>query len=270
MTVFKYVEDKDVFQKFYSKMLAKRLVNDTSASDDSEASMISKLKESCGFEYISKLQKMFQDMGTSKDLNDAFKEAMDRTHSKDELLDFSILVLSTASWPLQPPTSPFSIPAELLKTYERFTRFYENKYNGRKLNWLFHLCKGELKTGYLKASKAGYTFQVSAYQMAILLQYNTLTSYTWEELLTSTGLNPDTLGGQLGNLVKAKVLLLASGSTALGSSGSRYDLNPDFKSKKIRINLNMAVKAEQKAESEETHKNVEEDRKLLIQVRDLM
>jgi cullin 1 len=73
MTVFKYVEDKDVFQKFYSKMLAKRLVNATSASDDSETSMISKLKEACGFEYISKLQKMFQDMGTSKDLNDAFK-----------------------------------------------------------------------------------------------------------------------------------------------------------------------------------------------------
>ena len=27
MIVFKYIEDKDVFQKFYSKMLAKRLVS---------------------------------------------------------------------------------------------------------------------------------------------------------------------------------------------------------------------------------------------------
>ena len=44
MVVFKYIEDKDVFQKFYSKMLAKRLVYQTSASDDAEASMISKLK----------------------------------------------------------------------------------------------------------------------------------------------------------------------------------------------------------------------------------
>ena len=47
MTVFKYVEDKDVFQKFYSKMLAKRLVNGTSASEDAESSMISKLKVGC-------------------------------------------------------------------------------------------------------------------------------------------------------------------------------------------------------------------------------
>ena len=44
MTIFKYIEDKDVFQKFYSKWLAKRLVHQTSASDDAEASMISKLK----------------------------------------------------------------------------------------------------------------------------------------------------------------------------------------------------------------------------------
>jgi len=33
-----------VFQKFYSKMLAKRLVQHMSTSDDAEASMISKLK----------------------------------------------------------------------------------------------------------------------------------------------------------------------------------------------------------------------------------
>ena len=42
MVVFKYIEDKDVFQKFYSKMLAKRLVQHMSASDDAEASMISR------------------------------------------------------------------------------------------------------------------------------------------------------------------------------------------------------------------------------------
>ncbi len=44
MVIFRYVEDKDVFQKFYSKQLAKRLVYQNSASDDAEASMISKLK----------------------------------------------------------------------------------------------------------------------------------------------------------------------------------------------------------------------------------
>lgn len=42
--MFQYIEDKDVFQKFYARMLARRLVQQNSASDDAEASMISKLK----------------------------------------------------------------------------------------------------------------------------------------------------------------------------------------------------------------------------------
>lgn len=94
MTVFKYVEDKDVFQKFYSRMLAKRLVNFTSASDDAETSMIGKLKEACGFEYTNKLQRMFQDMQISKDLNDSYKEwsVKDQGGEAQNGVDFSVQV----------------------------------------------------------------------------------------------------------------------------------------------------------------------------------
>jgi cullin 1 len=60
MVIFRFITDKDVFQKFYSKKLAARLVNEASASDDSESSMITKFKEDVGFEYTSKLTKMFQ------------------------------------------------------------------------------------------------------------------------------------------------------------------------------------------------------------------
>lgn len=66
-------------------MLAKRLVNFSSASDDAESNMISKLKDACGFEYTSKLTRMFQDMALCKDLNDAFKDKMATTHDAADL-----------------------------------------------------------------------------------------------------------------------------------------------------------------------------------------
>ena len=59
MVLFKYIDDKDVFQTYYTTKLSKRLIHGVSASDEAEASMISKLKEACGFEYTNKLQRMF-------------------------------------------------------------------------------------------------------------------------------------------------------------------------------------------------------------------
>lgn len=44
ITIFKYIDDKDVFQKFYSRMLAKRLIHQQSQSMDAEEAMINRLK----------------------------------------------------------------------------------------------------------------------------------------------------------------------------------------------------------------------------------
>lgn len=271
MTVFKYIEDKDVFQKFYSRMLAKRLVQGLSASDDAETSMISKLKEACGFEYTNKLQRMFQDMQISKDLNSAFKEWQSDKLDTDELkasVDATYHILGTGFWPLNPPTTPFAPPQIISKTYERFALFYNNKHQGRKLTWLWHLCRGEIRANYLKAAagnKAAYTFQVSTYQMAILLLFNDSDTVTYEEMEQGTKLTKETLDPSIGMFIKAKVLK-ESPEGAKPEAGTSYTLNHGFKSKKLKVNLNIGIKSEQKQEVEDTHKTIEEDRKLLMQV----
>ncbi|KAF2417427.1 Cullin-domain-containing protein [Tothia fuscella] len=268
MTVFKYIEDKDVFQKFYSRMLAKRLVHTSSASDDAETSMISKLKEACGFEYTNKLQRMFQDIQTSKDLNSAYKDWCADTYAAEEnknAVDATYSILGTGFWPLTPPSTPFIPPQAIVKTYERFAVFYNHKHSGRKLSWLWQLCKGEIRANYTKsAQRIPYTFQVSTYQMALLLPFNDADTLTYEQLEETTKLQKDTLDPCMNLFVKAKVLT-CSPEGGKPEAGTSYTLNTNFKNKKVKVNLAITIKSEQKQEVEETHKTIEEDRKLLIQ-----
>lgn len=264
MTVFKYIEDKDVFQKFYSRMLARRLVHSNSSSDDAETSMISKLKEACGFEYTNKLQRMFQDMQISKDLNKEFRDHLEGVEYTKPV-DSTFSILGTGFWPLTPPSTDFNPPAEISAEIERFIRFYKHKHDGRKLTWLWHLCKGELKAGYCKNSKTPYTFQVSIYQMAILLLFNEKDSYTYEDMVGATQLSGEVLDQALAVILKAKVLVMGGAGEKPGP-GKTFRLNYDFKSKKIRVNLNLGGVKEAKQEEAETNKTIEEDRKLVLQV----
>ncbi|KAI0042482.1 Cullin-domain-containing protein [Auriscalpium vulgare] len=253
MVLFKYLEDKDVFQTFYSTKLSKRLIHGVSASDEAEASMISKLKEACGFEYTNKLQRMFTDMSLSKDLTDQFKERMEQNHD-DMDINFSIMVLGTNFWPLNAASHPFSVPADIQQTHERFQKYYQMKHSGRKLTWLWNYSKNELRTNYLNQK---YILMTSSYQMGVLLQYNTNDTLSLDELIAATSIPKEIILQVLALLTKAKILIC--------DEKEQYDLNPNFKSKKIRVNLNQPIKAEVKAESSDVLKTVDEDRKYVIQ-----
>lgn len=60
LELFGYIQGKDVFEAFYKKDLAKRLLLGRSASMDAEKLMISKLKAGCGGNFTANIEGMFR------------------------------------------------------------------------------------------------------------------------------------------------------------------------------------------------------------------
>jgi len=220
------------------------------------------LKKNCGYEYTAKLARMFNDMALSRELLENFKSS----GSYKDLggIEFSVLVLATGSWPLQPPTTNFTIPKELTVCEQTFQKFYQHKHQGRKLNWLLQFSKGELKAKYIPSNKHGIVFQCSTYQMGILLQFNEQEEMTTDELATATSLTKVALSQTLATLLRTRVLLMTP-STGKITAQTKFKLNNEFKSKRAKVLINVRLEPQQQEDNDETHKIVEEDRKLQIQ-----
>ena len=64
--LFKATNAKDVFEEFYMRGLARRLLLKKSASTDGEKTVISKLKIECSTEFGSKADNMMLDLNLSE------------------------------------------------------------------------------------------------------------------------------------------------------------------------------------------------------------
>ena len=49
--IFRYLQDKDIFEGFYKNSLAKRLLDARSSNEEAEKQLVLKLKEECGFQF---------------------------------------------------------------------------------------------------------------------------------------------------------------------------------------------------------------------------
>uniref|UniRef100_A0A8C0JJA1 Cullin 2 n=1 Tax=Canis lupus dingo TaxID=286419 RepID=A0A8C0JJA1_CANLU len=249
--------------EFYARMLAKRLIHGLSMSMDSEEAMINKLKQACGYEFTSKLHRMYTDMSVSADLNNKFNNFIKNQDTVIDLgISFQIYVLQAGAWPLtQAPSSTFAIPQELEKSVQMFELFYSQHFSGRKLTWLHYLCTGEVKMNYLGKP---YVAMVTTYQMAVLLAFNNSETVSYKELQDSTQMNEKELTKTIKSLLDVKMINHDSEKEDIDTESS-FSLNMNFSSKRTKFKITTSMQKDTPQEMEQTRSAVDEDRKMYLQ-----
>jgi len=94
ITLFRYIADKDIFERYYKKHLSRRLLMGRSVSHDVEKQMIGKLKLEVGVAFTCRMEGMFKDMNISEDLTSEFKKHRPRTSEGGEAVSTSTGILT--------------------------------------------------------------------------------------------------------------------------------------------------------------------------------
>ncbi|KAI9249557.1 Cullin [Sporodiniella umbellata] len=258
--LFRYLQDKDVFERYYKQHLAKRLLLNRSVSDDAEKGMLSKLKRECGYQFTNKLEGMFNDMRLSSEMNGQFKDYLDKTDIKPSM-EVSVTVLTSTFWPMNLSTSPqCSMPPTLVEACERFEKFYFSRHSGRRLTWQPQMGSADVRGTF---EKSKHLLNVSTYAMAVLLQFNQHDTLSWQELKTATQIADVDLKRTLQSLActKYKILKKASKGRDILEEDT-FSFNEQFTCPLARIKIQaVASKVENDSERKNTQDKVEEERK---------
>ncbi|KAG1366439.1 cullin-3A [Cocos nucifera] len=263
MMLFRYLQEKDVFEKYYKQHLAKRLLSGKTVSDDAERSMIVKLKTECGYQFTSKLEGMFTDMRTSQDTMQGFYASQYSEMGDGPTL--AVQVLTTGSWPTQPST-PCNLPAEILSVCEKFRAYYLGTHTGRRLTWQTNMGTADIKATFGKGQK--HELNVSTYQMCVLMLFNSEDCLSYKEIEQATEIPASDLKRCLQSLacVKGKNVLRKEPMSKDIAEDDAFYFNDKFTSKFIKVKIGTVVaQKESEPEKHETRQRVEEDRKPQIE-----
>lgn len=260
--LFSYLTDKDLFAEIYRNQLAKRLLNQRSASDDAERLMIGKLKLRCGSQFTGKMEGMLNDLAIGHDHQADFESYVKADSSRSTgKLDFSVQVLTTGYWPTFASIDAH-LPPEIVQCTKVFKDYYDEKNSKRRVTWMWSLGNASVKAFF---GKKAYDLQVATLQAIVLLTFNPVDgasqTLTYAQVAERVNLPDEHLKRVLHSLACGKYKVLAktpmSSRVALTDS---FAVNTKFSCPMRKIRVPMAS-------LDESHnpKRVEEDRTVAIE-----
>lgn len=263
MTLFRYLHEKDVFEKYYKVHLTRRLLDRNICNNEIERSFISKMKNECGYLYTSKMEVMFNDMKISAESSQQFQRYVETEGIDMHGVELRVSILTTMSWPIT--TAPMcTLPAEAVRASSKFEQYYLNKHNGRVLTWQRSMGNAELLGRFGGGSRL-FDIIAPAHAMCILMLYNTHDSMTFNEILDATQIPVDELKRSLQSLALGKARVLTkSPATKEVSPADVFGFNDAFKSRGRRVKIQMIAAPREPVQSE-MRARIYDDRKPLIE-----
>jgi len=186
--LFSFLSDKDLFAEIYRNQLSKRLLYETSASEDAEKSMLAKLKMKCGAQFTSKLEGMMNDLAIASDLQKEFRDhcdGLDNSRAALGGIDFNVTVLTTGFWPTYQVQDANLCP-EMQKAIQVFHNYYNGKTQHRRLQWIHSLGQATIAA---KLNNRRHDLIVNSYQALILLLFTKDETHNLQFIQSSTGLD---------------------------------------------------------------------------------
>jgi Cullin family/Cullin protein neddylation domain len=261
LDLFRFVHGKAVFEAFYKKDLARRLLMGRSASNDAERNMLGRLKTECGAGFTHNLESMFKDMDLARDEMISYNQLQNDRGTKGAGPDLNVNVLSSAAWPSYPDVS-VTIPTAISKLISNFESYYQQKHSGRKLHWKHALAHCQLKAYYPKGIRKEIV--VSGFQAIVLLLFNDLSenaTLSYNDIRSATSLPDAELQRTLQSLACAKYRVLTKHPKGRDVNPTdTFSYNAHFTDPKTRIKINQIQLKETKEENKETHIRVAADR----------
>lgn len=259
LDLFRFVNGKAVFEAFYKKDLAKRLLMNRSASADAEKSMLDKLSKACGQGFTQNLETMFKDIELARDENGSYKVILEDSGRKPPI-DLSVNVLSAAAWPTY-PSIDVVIPKDVNRAIEEFQAYYKSKHKGRTLDWKYSLAHCQIKARFPGGDK---DIIVSSFQAVVILHFNNKTgneSISYQEFSAATKLPDVELKRTLQSLACAKYRVLTKSPKGREvNETDKFMVNLNFTDTRSRIKINQIQLKETREENKQTHERVAIDR----------
>lgn len=288
--LLRYVQDKDLFERYYKKHLCRRLLMNKSISNEVEKQMISKMKIELGNNFTLKLEAMFKDMTISEELTAGFKKHVEGLGEKDpKRIDLNINVLTSMTWSLETMggtvedgegRSRCNFPTAVEKVKRGFEKFYNEKHSGRQLTWLANMGSADIRATFKKVQQKDGTFKerrhelnVPTYGMVILLLFNDLPAdqhLTFEEIQAQTNIPASDLIRNLQSLAvapKTRILVKEPMSKDVKPT-DKFFFNEGFNGKFVKIKVGVISsgnKVESDRERRETEKKNDDSRQFCIE-----